>query len=71
MHFFDIRCNEVFKKYKDICNKVSNTIKIEFDSEPIYNEEFLKTKIKSSGDEVTNWHFLLIKNEPYLERASW
>ena len=28
-------------------------IKIEFDSEPVYNKEFLKTKIKSRVDEVT------------------
>ena len=35
------------KKYIDICNRVSNSIKKEFDSEPIYNKEVLKTKIKS------------------------
>ena len=28
-------------------------IKIEFDSEPVYSKEFLKTKIKSRVDEVT------------------
>ena len=28
-------------------------IKKEFDSEPVYNKEFLKTKIKSHVDEVT------------------
>ena len=27
--------------------KVSNSIKIVFDSEPVYNEKYLKTKIKS------------------------
>ena len=28
-------------------------IKKEFDSEPVYNKEFLKTKIRSHVDEVT------------------
>ena len=28
----------------------------EFDSEPVYNKEFLKTKIKSHGDEVTDFY---------------
>ena len=28
----------------------------EFDNKPIYNKEFLKTKIKSHGDEVTDFY---------------
>ena len=31
-------------------------IEKEFDSEPVYNKEFLKTKIKSHGDEVTDFY---------------
>ena len=31
-------------------------IKKEFDSEPVYNKEFLKTKIKSHGDEVKDYY---------------
>ena len=31
-------------------------MKKEFDSEPVYNKEFLKTKIKSHGDEVTYFY---------------
>ena len=31
-------------------------IKKEFDSEPAYNKNFLKTKIKSYGDEATDFH---------------
>ena len=33
-----------------------NDVKKEFDSEPVYNKQFLKTKIKSYGDEVTNFY---------------
>ena len=31
-------------------------LKKEFDSEPVYNNKFLKTKIKSYGDEATDFH---------------
>ena len=34
-------------------DKVSADIKNEFDREPVYNKNFLKTRIKSHGDEVT------------------
>ena len=37
---------------------ISGDIKKEFDSEPVYNEKYLKTKIKSHGDEVTIKKFL-------------
>ena len=52
--YFLIGDDELFKKY--IWNDVSNSIKEEFDSEPIYNKKFLKTKIKSYGDEATHFH---------------
>ena len=43
------------------CNKtwvkVSNTFKKGFDSEPVYNEKYLKIKIKSfKGKVKTNFH---------------
>ena len=43
------------KKYNDVLNKVSNSIKKEFDSEHIYSKRFLKTKIKSYGDDDTDF----------------
>ena len=44
------------EKYNTIWDKVSGDNKKEFDSEPVYNKEFLKTKIKSYGDEVTDFY---------------
>ena len=35
--------------------KVSADIKKEFDSKPVYNKEFVKTKLKPHGDKVTNF----------------
>ena len=44
--------------------KVSTDIKKEFDSEPVYNKNFLKTKMKSHGDKVTDFYYKVIpKND--------
>ena len=46
-----------------IWDKVSADIKKEFDSEPVYNKEFLKTKIKSHGDEAIDFYDKKIPKE--------
>ena len=51
-----IEDDELLKNYNDVWNKVSNSIKKEFDSEHVYNKNFMKTKIKSYGDEATEFH---------------
>ena len=43
---------------------LTSDIKKEFDSEPFYNKKFLKNKIKSHGDEVTDFYN---KNIPKLD----
>ena len=55
MNFF-IEDDELLEKYNTILDKVSADIKKEFGNEPVYNEGFLKTKIKSHGDEVTDFY---------------
>ena len=40
-------------------------MKKEFDNEPVYNKEFLKTKRKSHGDEITNF------NDSFLKFLRW
>ena len=52
MDVFFILDGNLLEKYNTIWDKVSADIKKEFDSRPVYNKEFLKTKIKSHGDEV-------------------
>ena len=42
------------KKCNTIQNKISGDIKKEFDSKPAYNKTFLKTKVKSYNNEVTD-----------------
>ena len=55
--YFLIENDELLEKYNSIWDKVSADIKKEFDSEPAYNKEFFKIKIKSHGDEVTEFFY--------------
>ena len=59
MNFF-IQDAELWKKYNDIWNNVSNGIKKNLDCEPISlivsNTKFLKTKIRSYGAGPTDFH---------------
>ena len=48
--------DNLLKKYNTIQDKASADIKKNFDSEPVYNKNVLKAKIKSHGDEVTDFY---------------
>ena len=50
-----IEDDDLLEKYNTIRDKVSADIRKEFESKPVYNKEFLKNKIKSHGDEVTDF----------------
>ena len=54
--YFLIEDDDLLNKYNTIWHKVSADIEKEFDSESVYNKEFLKTKIKFLGDEVTDFY---------------
>ena len=54
--YFLIEDNDLLEICNTIWDKVSADIKKEFDSESSYNKNFLKTKIKSNGDEVTEFY---------------
>ena len=41
-----IKDHELLEKYNEIWEKVKNSLKKEFDSEPVYNEKHLKANIK-------------------------
>ena len=55
MYFF-VKDDELLEKYNTIWDKVSTDIKKEFDNELAYEKEYLKTKIKSHGDDVTDFY---------------
>ena len=43
---------EFFKKYTKLLGKIKDIIGKEFDSEPIYNDNYIKTKIKSYNNDI-------------------
>ena len=54
---FLIKDDKLLEKYNEIWEKVKNSLKKFFDSEPAYNERYLKAKIKSyNGKTNTNFH---------------
>ena len=53
---FQIEHDDLLKKYNTFWDKLSTNTEIEFDSDPVFNETFLKTKIKSHGDDVTEFY---------------
>ena len=55
--YFLMKDDDLLEKYNTIWDKVCADIKKELDSEPVfYNKEFLKTKVKSHGDEITDFY---------------
>ena len=49
---FLINDDELLEKYKEIRKEIKNSIKKEFDSEPVYNENYLIVKIKSYNEKI-------------------
>ena len=58
---------KILKKYSDIWNEIKSLIKKEFNSEPVYNDKYIKTKIKIYNDKVyTNFqHNKIPKDNEY------
>ena len=56
--------DELLKKYNKVWKKVKNTINKKFNSKPVYNEKYLKGKIKSYNGKInTNFHNSKIPKE--------
>ena len=56
--------DDLLKKYNKVWKKVKNTINKEFNSKPVYNEKYLKGKIKSYNGKInTNFHNSKIPKE--------
>ena len=52
-----IKDDELSGKYNEIWEKIKSSIKKELDSEPVYNEKYLKAEIKSYNAKIsTNFH---------------
>ena len=61
---FLIKDDELLKKYNEIWEKVKNNLKNEFNSEPVYNEKYLKAKLKFCNGKInTNFDHNKIARE--------
>ena len=63
---FKVSNNKLLKKYNKIWERVSNLMNIEFDNEPVYddNDKYIKAKIKLYGDKInTNFQGKKIPKE--------
>ena len=47
-----IKDDELLEKGNEIWEKILKSIKKEFDSEPLYDEKYLKAKIKSYNEKI-------------------
>ena len=63
---------EILEKYTDIWNKIKSLIKKELNSGLVYNDKYIKTKIKIYNDKVyTNFqHNKIPKDNEYRVRLS-
>ena len=60
---FEIKDDNVLDKYHEIWDKIKNTLSIKFHSTPVYDEQYIKAKVREFsgviktnvlGDEVPN-----------------
>ena len=63
--FFLTENDDLLEQYNTIWDKVSADIKKEFDSEPVSNKNFMKSKVKSHSNEVRDFY-----NKKILKVAS-
>ena len=55
--YFLIKDDELLEQYNEIWEKLKNSFKKELGSNPIYNEKYLKAKIKSYNGKINaNFH---------------
>ena len=53
---FSIKNSEVWEKYEDMWNVIKNKLSIKFHSQPIYENKYLKTKVREfDGNIKTNF----------------
>ena len=61
---FLIKDDQSLEKYNEIQRNVLNSLKKEFDSKPIYNEKYVKAKIKFNNGKInSNFHSINIPKD--------
>ena len=54
---FKIEDENVYLKYTEIWNKIKNSLSIEFHSQPIYDDKYIKTKVKTFNSMINTFFF--------------
>ena len=68
MSFFTTTNNEFLERYTVIWEKISDLVNKKFDSDPIYNNKYINTKIRSyNNDIITNFRNIDNKNNKLPE----
>ena len=68
MSFFTTN-NEFLEKYREKWEKISDLVNKKFDSDPIYNNKYINTKIGScNNDTITNFRNIDNKNKKLTEK---
>ena len=63
---FRVNNKQLLKNYNKIWEKVEELMKIDFESKPVYDDEYAKTKIKIYADSIiTNLHNKEIPTEKH------
>ena len=52
---FKTEDDNVFLEYDEIWNKIKKTLNIKFHSQPIYDEKYIKTKVKTFDDVINTF----------------
>ena len=63
--------NEFLKRYTKIWEKISNLTNKKFDSNPVYKNKYINTKIGSCNNDIkTNFHDIDNKNNKLPEKTN-
>ena len=49
---FKIEEESVYLKYSEIWNKIKSVLNVKFHSQPIYNDKYIKTKVKTFNNTI-------------------
>ena len=49
---FKIEDEDVYLKYNEIWNKVKSILNVKFRSQPIYDDKYIKTKVKTFSNSI-------------------
>ena len=71
MSFFTTNNNEFLERYTAIWEKISDLVNKKFDSDPIYNNKYINTNIRSYNSDIkTNFRNIDNKNKKLPEETN-